>query len=77
LDYGGRCHKVNHFEKNKKPPGNKRMKEDTAWLDISFRITISVSMVEKHMSKAIRLLKRDLLTNCELLLVIVAVNKLL
>lgn len=45
--------------------------------DIYFRMFLSVSMVEKHMSKAIRLLKHDLLTNCELLLVIVAVNKLL
>lgn len=51
--------------------------EGLSYRDISFRMSISVSMVEKHMSKAIRLLKRDLLTNCELLLVIVAVNKLL
>ncbi|NLR80399.1 RNA polymerase sigma factor [Chitinophaga eiseniae] len=48
-----------------------------SYREISFRMSISVSMVEKHMSKAIRLLKRDLLTNPELLLVLVAVNKLL
>lgn len=51
--------------------------EGLSYRDISFRMSISVSMVEKHMSKAIRLLKRDLLTNYELLLVVVAVNKLL
>ncbi|HEY9258818.1 hypothetical protein [Chitinophaga sp.] len=51
--------------------------EGLSYRDIYFRMSISVSMVEKHMSKAIRLLKRDLLTNCELLLVIVAVNKFL
>ncbi|MBS0031407.1 RNA polymerase sigma factor [Chitinophaga sp. 22321] len=51
--------------------------EGLSYREISFRMSISVSMVEKHMSKAIRLLKNDLITNCELLLVLVAVNKLL
>ncbi|WP_143306630.1 RNA polymerase sigma factor [Chitinophaga vietnamensis] len=51
--------------------------EGLSYREISLRMSISVSMVEKHMSKAIRLLKKDLITNCELLLVLVAVNRLL
>ncbi|NML36919.1 sigma-70 family RNA polymerase sigma factor [Chitinophaga sp. G-6-1-13] len=51
--------------------------EGLSYKEISSRLSISVSMVEKHMSKAIRLLKNDLLTNYELLLIVVAVNKLL
>jgi hypothetical protein len=58
-------------------PENRGAYGSFSYRDNSFRMTISVSMVEKHVSKAIRLLKHDLLTNCELLLVIVAVNKLL
>ncbi|WP_161964103.1 RNA polymerase sigma factor [Chitinophaga flava] len=51
--------------------------EGLSYREISSRLSISVSMVEKHMSKAIRLLKHDLLTNYELLLIVVAVNRIL
>lgn len=48
-----------------------------SYKEISLRLSISVSMVEKHMSKAIRLLTQQLVTNPELLLVLVAVKRLL
>ncbi|NSL90516.1 RNA polymerase sigma factor [Chitinophaga solisilvae] len=46
--------------------------EGLSYREISFRLSISVSMVEKHMSKAIRLLKQDLLTDYALLLLLAA-----
>ncbi|RAJ83116.1 RNA polymerase sigma-70 factor (ECF subfamily) [Chitinophaga dinghuensis] len=51
--------------------------EGLSYRDISLRLSISVSMVEKHMSKAIRLLKQELLVNGDLVLLLVAVNRLL
>ncbi|MBS0028152.1 sigma factor-like helix-turn-helix DNA-binding protein [Chitinophaga sp. 22321] len=51
--------------------------EGLCYPEISVRISISLSMVEKHMSKAIPLMKKDLITNCEVLLVQVTINKLL
>ena len=44
-----------------------------SYQEIAARLSISVSMVEKHMSKAIRFLKEDLLTDPSLLLLVVAV----
>lgn len=43
-----------------------------SYQEIAARLSISVSMVEKHMSKAIRFLKKDLLTDPSLLLLVVA-----
>ncbi|PSL46521.1 RNA polymerase sigma-70 factor (ECF subfamily) [Chitinophaga niastensis] len=51
--------------------------EGLSYREISLRMSVSVSMVEKHMSKAIRLLKQELITNGELVLVLVAVHRLL
>ncbi|MEC5142054.1 sigma-70 family RNA polymerase sigma factor [Chitinophaga sp. 212800010-3] len=50
--------------------------EGLSYREISLRMSVSVSMVEKHMSKAIRLLKKDLITNGDLLLVVVAARLL-
>jgi RNA polymerase sigma factor (sigma-70 family) len=43
-----------------------------SYKDISSRLSISVSTVEKHMSKAIRLLKKEMLSDMSLVLTIVA-----
>lgn len=45
-----------------------------SYQEIATRLSISVSMVEKYMSKAIRFLKQDLLTDPTLLLVVVALS---
>ncbi|HVI45007.1 MAG TPA: sigma-70 family RNA polymerase sigma factor [Chitinophaga sp.] len=44
--------------------------EGLSYREIASRLAISVSMVEKHMSNAIKLLKHDLLTDYALLLIV-------
>lgn len=48
-----------------------------SYREIAEQLTVSVSMVEKYMSRAIRLLKNDLLTDYEFLLVVMASSALL
>jgi RNA polymerase sigma factor (sigma-70 family) len=45
--------------------------EGLSYAEIAAQLSVSVSMVEKHMSKAIRLLKKELLTDPSLLLLVV------
>lgn len=48
--------------------------EGMSYKEISSRLSISVSMVEKYMSKAIRLLKQELLSDGSLLLMVIAAH---
>ncbi|MEI3797427.1 MULTISPECIES: RNA polymerase sigma factor [unclassified Chitinophaga] len=48
-----------------------------SYKEIAAKMSISVSMVEKHMSKAIRLLKKDILTDMSLVLTIMAGSEIL
>lgn len=48
-----------------------------SYREIAEQLSLSVSMVEKYMSRAIRLLKNDLLTDYNLILTIVASSSLL
>lgn len=48
-----------------------------SYREIASQLSVSVSMVEKYMSRAIRLLKNDLLTDYNLILTIVASSEVL
>lgn len=48
-----------------------------SYKEIALSLSISVSMVEKHMSKAIRVLRSEVLTDMSLILLIVSGNELL
>lgn len=64
-------------------PGNCRevflmhREKGMSYREIAAQLSLSVSMVEKYMSRAIRLLKNDLLTDYNLILAIVASSSML